>query len=181
MANSDVCVTVDTPRVSPSVFDNPVFFVVVVLTPTEDLKSVTALESGGTLNNVVDTVLVDQEVSVNRDNSNNGTVLKDFSLDGLRGRRDTVVKNEVLVAGSGVGRASGVTVTSVRNTGLIDNTFLLSVIKETGNSTTFAVLAGSITGEVSLGAEVNVLAIVNAESVGKSAGSGNGVTGRAVS
>jgi hypothetical protein len=181
LANSDVCVSVDTPRVSPSVFDNPEFFVVFVLTPTEDLKSVTALESGGTFNNVVDTFLVDQEVSVNRDNSNNGTVLKDFSLNGLRGGRDTVVKNEVLLAGSSVVGASGVTVTSVRNTGFINDTFLLGVIKETSNSTTFAVLAGSIAGEVSLRAEVNVLAIVNAESVGKSAGGSDGVTGRAVS
>lgn len=88
-----MCKTIDAPRLAPRVLNNPVVVAFAVLVPADQLDGVARLEAGLALDKLVNTILVDEEVSVHRDDGNNGAVLVNFALDALLFRGDTLVKD----------------------------------------------------------------------------------------
>lgn len=140
LTDLDVGITLKTPRFSPRVFDDPVLLTGIILAPTDDLHGMTSLESGGTFKDSVYTVLIDQEISVDGDICDDGTVLEDFSLDVFDVAGNAIVNNLVLLTLVDFTGARNVGLTLVAEAVFVNETLLLGEFQERGNSTTRALV-----------------------------------------
>ena len=112
----------------------------------------TGVELRGSLDGLIDTIFVDQEVSVDRDDSNDWTILVDFSLDTFLARGDTVVSGEVFVAGVQGGWTNDFSVAGEGQAAIVNQTLLLGVIEDRSDRASLAtVVLVLVTGDDGLG------------------------------
>lgn len=130
LSNGNVTQSILAPSFSPRVLDNPILFTLFSLVPSNDLQGVTRVELRGTFDGLIDTIFVDQEVSVDRDDSNDWTILVDFSLNTFFARGDAVVSGKVFITGVQGGWANDLSVTGERQTAFVNQALFLSVIKD---------------------------------------------------
>ena len=90
----------------------------------------TGVELRGSLDGLIDTIFVDQEVSVDGNDCNDWTILVDFSLDTFLAGGDAVVSGEVFVAGVQGAWANNFSVTGEGQAGFVNQTLLLGVIED---------------------------------------------------
>jgi len=182
LSDGDLSITLLAPVFTPGVFNDPVLFTFIALAPSDDLDGVSTLEFRGTFRDSVDATLVDEEVSVGREVTNDGTVFKDVLLDSFSSRGDAVVLDSVFLALFNCGVARNVVFTLVGEAVFVNETSSLGEIEESSNVTTaaFSSFIILLARKVLLGTQSDVLSSGHAESVGDGASGGNGERGGAV-
>lgn len=140
-----------SPGLSERVFDHPVV-TFIIFSPSHNFDSLSSLDFQGSFFDFVNSFFIGQKVSVDGHNSNDGSIIHDFSFDGFFSSQNTVFLHEksssIQIFGAFSGRASSVIQGS--STGI---SFFFTEVKGSRNRSSFASLSFFVTRDHRLDAQ----------------------------
>jgi len=86
LAHSYVTKTILTPCLTPRILNDPIILSLFILIPTNQFKCMALLESRISLNYLIDSLLIDEEILIDGDYCNDRTILIDLAFNSLLSR-----------------------------------------------------------------------------------------------